>query len=63
MNETRTILIVDDEPLGRETLTALLSGHGYQLAFAGDGTEALAQAAERTPDLILLCDAAGAERL
>jgi len=49
-----TILIVDDEPLGREALEALLTGHGYNLAFAGGGPQALAKAAELTPDLILL---------
>lgn len=48
------VLIVDDEPLGRDSLEALLMNHGFQLAFAADGTEALAQAAELVPDLILL---------
>jgi two-component system cell cycle response regulator len=49
-----TILIVDDEPLGRDTLEALLIAHGYNLAFASSGPEALAKAAELTPDLVLL---------
>jgi PAS domain S-box-containing protein len=49
-----TILIVDDEPAGRETLAALLLTQGYQLAFAASGAEALRQAAEIQPDLILL---------
>jgi two-component system, cell cycle response regulator len=49
-----TILIVDDEPAGRETLAALLLTQGYQLAFAAGGGEALRQAAEIQPDLILL---------
>lgn len=48
------ILIVDDEPAGRETLAALLLSQGYQLAFAGSGAEALRQADELQPDLILL---------
>ena len=48
------ILIVDDEEMGRETLEILLAGQGYDLAFAGSGTEALTKAAELTPDLILL---------
>jgi two-component system cell cycle response regulator len=48
------ILIVDDEPVGRDTLEALLMNQGYYLAFASNGPEALAQAAELTPDLILL---------
>jgi CheY-like chemotaxis protein len=52
--EKSTILIVDDEPVGRETLEALLFRHGYRLAFAGDGPETLTKAAELVPDLILL---------
>src|SRR5215475_3413973 len=54
MYPPNTILIVDDEPLGRETLTALLQPQGYQLRFAANGPEALAQAAACPPDLILL---------
>jgi two-component system cell cycle response regulator len=54
MSEITTILIVDDEPAGRETLDALLSSHGYHLLFAGNGPDALAQAAAHPPDLILL---------
>jgi CheY-like chemotaxis protein len=37
MTKTTTILIVDDEPSGRETLAALLHKQGYQLAYASDG--------------------------
>jgi CheY-like chemotaxis protein len=48
------VLIVDDEPVGRETLEALLLAEGYQLAFAANGPEALAQAAALNPDVILL---------
>src|SRR6266540_2339415 len=54
MSEITTILIVDDEPAGRQTLDALLSSHGYHLLFAGNGPDALAQAAAHPPDLILL---------
>src|SRR6266540_6390631 len=54
MSKTTTILIVDDEPSGRETLAALLHKQGYQLAYASDGRGALAQAAALNPDLILL---------
>jgi two-component system, cell cycle response regulator len=54
MYPPNTILIVDDEPLGRETLTALLEPQGYQLRFAGSGSDALALAAAQPPDLILL---------
>ncbi len=54
MEQTSTILIVDDQSFGRETLAALLGNLEYRLAFARDGNEALAQAALLTPDLILL---------
>jgi DNA-binding response OmpR family regulator len=49
-----TVLIVDDEPFGRDSLEMLLLNQGYNLAFAADGAEALAKAAELIPDLILL---------
>ena len=49
-----TILIVDDDPAVRHTLTALLEGQGYRLVSAGGGAEALRQTAELAPDLILL---------
>ncbi|HEU5100291.1 MAG TPA: response regulator [Roseiflexaceae bacterium] len=49
-----TILIVDDEPTGRETLAALLLNQRYQLHFAANGAEALTQVAELQPDLVLL---------
>jgi len=54
MSKMTTILIVDDEPSGRETLAALLHTQGYHLAFANDGRGALAQAAALNPDMILL---------
>jgi two-component system cell cycle response regulator len=54
MEHRSTILIVDDEALGRETLEGVLFGQGYELAFAGNGPEALTKAAELVPDLILL---------
>jgi len=49
-----TILIVDDDAIGREMLAALLAPQGYRLIFATDGAEALAKAASLLPDLILL---------
>jgi DNA-binding response OmpR family regulator len=54
MNHLIHVLIVDDEPLGRETLAALLSPLGYQLHFAANGAEALSLAMALPPDLILL---------
>jgi DNA-binding response OmpR family regulator len=54
MNPDNTILIVDDQLSAREVLEALLIGQDYHLIFASNGIEALAKAAELSPDLILL---------
>ena len=54
MTPLTTILIADDDPLGQETLAALLSPAGYQLRFASSGAEALRLARASPPDLILL---------
>ena len=54
MNHASTILIVDDEPIERETMRVLLSGRGYNLVVAPNGTDALEQASALAPDLILL---------
>ena len=54
MERTCLILVVDDNPIGRETMDELLFGQGYDLSFAADGPQALQMAAELTPDLILL---------
>jgi two-component system cell cycle response regulator len=49
-----TLLIVDDEPSGREALEGLLLHQGYRLAFAAGGQEAVQLISELLPDLILL---------
>ncbi len=54
MEPQPTVLIVDDEEIGRETLEDLLITQGYHLAFAEDGPEALEKAIRLMPDLILL---------
>lgn len=48
------ILIVDDNAASRQTLESILSGQGYQLHMAEDGVQALKQAEDLHPDLILL---------
>jgi len=48
------ILIVDDADSGRETLSSLLTTPDYELAYARNGPEALAQAEALMPDLVLL---------
>ncbi len=54
MTHMSTVLIVDDEPTGRDILEGILLDRGYHLAFACHGAEALEMAARLMPDLILL---------
>ena len=54
MDYKSTILIVDDEAVGRENLEDMLINQGYNLIFAVDGAECLTKAAETPPDVILL---------
>lgn len=49
-----TILIVDDEPVNRQLLKAVLRSRGYELLEAADGEEALRVAREHRPNLIIL---------
>jgi DNA-binding response OmpR family regulator len=48
------ILIVEDDPVLRETLEYRLIQDGYAVAAAGDGESALAVAGDENPDLVLL---------
>jgi adenylate cyclase len=54
MNKPPRILIVDDNETNRDILMTRLQVHGYELAQAADGEEALAAAKSLLPDLILL---------
>lgn len=54
MENRPQILIIDDEPLARATLEALLFKQPYDLHFAENGVEGLARAVALRPDLILL---------
>jgi two-component system, NarL family, nitrate/nitrite response regulator NarL len=50
-----TILLVDDHPLTRDGLAALLAGHGFDVVGqASDGHEAIDLARELQPDVVLL---------
>jgi len=50
-----SILLVDDHPLTRDGLAALLRGHGFDVVGeAGDGREAIELARQLEPDVILL---------
>lgn len=52
---TERILIVDDHPLTRDALAALLTHNDFDVVGqASSGEEAIAQAAELRPDLVLL---------
>ena len=53
--ETRhSILIIDDVPKNIQVAASILQKNGYQMAFAQDGTTALAQIESKRFDLILL---------
>jgi putative two-component system response regulator len=49
-----TVLIVDDEYSGRETLQSVLEGEGYNLIMAENGPQAIEKAKAYQPDVILL---------
>lgn len=49
-----SLLVVDDNPTNRDLLTRQLARHGYIVAAAGDGAEALDKLAGRDFDLVLL---------
>ena len=48
------ILVAEDYPATRSVLRTLLRGAGHTVRFAVNGEEALAQVAQKRPDLILL---------
>jgi CheY-like chemotaxis protein len=47
------ILVVDDEPLIRETSALVLTEQGYEIRTAGDGFEALVELRQALPDMII----------
>jgi len=49
-----TVLIVDDEPSGRQTLESVLEGEGYNIEMAENGIQAIEMAKQLLPDVILL---------
>jgi putative two-component system response regulator len=51
---TNTVLIVDDEFSGRQTLESVLEGDGYNIEMAESGMEALEKLKTIQPDIILL---------
>lgn len=55
MQDTKTILVIEDEPELLEALSEMLAFEGYQVIRARDGIEGIEQARKHIPDLIL-CD-------
>jgi len=49
-----TVLVVDDEDSGSQTLEAILEGEGYNIEMAENGMQALEKARAILPDVILL---------
>jgi DNA-binding NtrC family response regulator len=50
----RSVLIIDDDPLIRKTLSTHLSKQGFEVSLAENGEEGLARMAEHDPELVLL---------
>jgi CheY-like chemotaxis protein len=50
----KTVLIADDKATGRELVRTVLEKSGYTVAEASDGIEALRNARQLKPDLIIL---------
>ncbi len=48
------VLLIEDEPQMRRFLRAMLAARGYRLVECETGTEGIAQATTRNPDLVLL---------
>lgn len=53
--ESASVLVVDDEPLIRETLAEYLQGQGFRVAVAASGEDALA-AVKKSPYDVVVCD-------
>ena len=50
----KTVLVADDKATGRELVRTVLENSGYQVVEASDGLEALQQARQIHPDLVIL---------
>ena len=53
-DDTKTVLVVDDDPDAREFLTTVLLDNGFAAVTANDGTEAIAMIEQNLPDLVAL---------
>jgi len=50
----KSVLVIDDDPLIRKTLSSYLSEKGFEALVAEDGEEGLQKYEERIPDLVIL---------
>ncbi len=50
----RTVLVVDDEDVIRETVREILTDEGYRVIAALDGSEVMSMVAKEDPDVVLL---------
>ena len=53
MEKTLHILLIEDDPLVRETVEAMLMRLGHRVTTAGNGVEGLQKLREMTPDVVL----------
>ncbi len=51
---SKTVMIVEDEPLFHELYEKILEDTNYELVHAYDGSEALSKLHEKKPDIIIL---------
>ena len=49
-----SMLVIDDDPVMREVLRALLEASGFDVAVAADGADGLAQLADARPDAVMV---------
>ncbi len=50
----RRVLVIEDDPMAREVLSAILEEEGYTVAAAADGTSALGKLREHLANVIIL---------
>ena len=50
----KNVLVVEDSPTDRESITAILTKNGYKVATAATAEEALAKVKQSAPDLVLM---------
>ncbi|MBI3960457.1 MAG: response regulator [Chloroflexi bacterium] len=54
MNQSRYVLVVDDEPLLCRMVSAMLMRAGYETSIATNGRDALQSVVQRAPDIMTL---------